>query len=118
MIAKTTPKVAGLKRCFSRNWKTDFEEIATTAAIGCARRLSARSNRVRLRQVMIALRYERGFEGFRRQHPRCISRPAAKVRRTCAGRMLKSRKYAPAESRIPRAKIWKRRGSLSEEKKE
>src|ERR1700687_5535211 len=118
MIAKTTPKVAGLNRCFPRNWKIDFEEIATAAAIGCAKRLSARSSSVRLRQVMIALRYERGFDGFRRQSPRCISKQAAKVRRTWAGRILKSRKYAPAESRIPSATIWKTRGSLSEEKKE
>jgi hypothetical protein len=65
---------------------------------------------------MIALRYERGFEGSRSQHPRCIAKPAAKVRRTCAGRRLKSRRYAPVESKIPREKIWKRRGSLSEEK--
>src|SRR5580658_4439397 len=114
MIAKMTQKVAGLNRCLSRNRKSDFEEIAAAAAIGCAIRLSARNSSDRLRQVMKALRIERGFEGVSVQHAVCISRPAAKVSTTCAGRIEKSRKYAPAASRMPREKIWKRRGSANE----
>src|SRR5271163_404180 len=109
-----TPKVAGLNRCLSRNRKSDFEEIAAAAAIGCASRLSARSSSDRLRQVMMALRIERGFDGVSDQHAVCISRPAPNVSTTCAGRIEKSRKYAPAASRMPREKIWKRRGSANE----
>src|SRR5271156_2777046 len=114
MIAKMMPKVAGLKRCLPRNRKSDFEAIAAASAIGCAIRLSARSSSDRLRQVMMALRSERGFDGVSLQHAVCISRPAAKVSTTCAGRMEKSRKYAPAASRMPSEKIWKRRGSANE----
>src|SRR6202161_3758308 len=109
-----TPKVAGLNRCLSRNRKSDFEEMAAAAAIGCAIRLSARSSSDRLRQGMMALRNERGFEGVSLQHAVCISRPAAKGSTTCAGRMEKSRKYAPAASRMPSEKIWNRRGSAKE----
>ena len=63
---------------------------------------------------MMALRRVRGFDGVSVQHAVCVSRPAAKVSTTCAGRMLKSRKYAPAASKMPSEKIWKRRGSANE----
>jgi hypothetical protein len=75
------------------------------AATGCANRLSARSRSDRLRQVMMALRNDRGLDGVSLQHTLCVSRPAAKLRTTCSGRRLKSRKYAPAASKMPRAKI-------------
>src|SRR5271156_965248 len=107
------PKVAGLNRCLPRQRKMDFDEMAAAAASGCASRLSARSSSDRLRQVMMALRSDRGFEGVSLQQAACVSRPAAKVSRTCDGLILKSRKYAPAASRMPSERIWKRRGSLN-----
>ena len=72
-----------------RHWGgSGIEEIAAAAVIGCASRLSARSSSVRLRQVMMALRNVRGFDGVSLQHAVCVSRPAVKVRMTCSGRAL------------------------------
>src|ERR1700689_3390374 len=88
--------------------------MAAAAASGCAGRLSARSSSDRLRQVMMALRSDRGFDGVSLQQAVCVSRPVAKVSRTCEGRILKSRKYAPVASRMPSERIWKRRGSVNE----
>src|ERR1700678_207487 len=107
------PKVAGLNRCLPRNRKSDFDDTAAAAAIGCANRLSARSRIDRLRQVMMALRNVRGFDGVSLPHAVCVSRPAAKVSTTCDGQRLKSRKYAPAASKMPSEKIWNSRESAN-----
>ena len=120
--AAPTPKLAGLNRCLPRTRSTNFDAIAKTAAAGSAHRLSARKSSVRLSAVIVAL--SRLGAGLRvsRSSRRWTLSAAANVSAICAGRRLKSRKYAPAASsdsqerylENPRVARHQRRGARSE----
>ena len=109
--AKSTPKLAGLNRCLPRSRKMNFEAIAAMTAIGWIHQVDARKSNVTLNEVMIALRSERDGRRAMRSQTFWQHKPQAKVSAICAGWILKSRRYAPAASRIPRNRICASRGS-------